>query len=744
MSLFKDIKEIKKPELLAPAGNPEGFYGVLRAGADAVYLAGRRFGARAYADNFSDEELITCIKFAHFYDKKVYLTVNTLTKDDELDELLRFAEPLYKAGLDGVIVQDLGVLTALGGTFPGLALHASTQLSVTGEGAAMFLKELGVSRIVPARELSFNEIKNIKRTGVEIECFVHGAMCYSYSGACLFSSVIGGRSGNRGRCAQPCRLPYKYEGKEEYPLSLKDMQTIGILDKLIEAGIDSFKIEGRMKKPEYAAGVTAIYRKYIDKYFNEHGTNGKYAVSDKDIKKLGSLYIRSEISDGYYNRYNGRDMVTIGSPSYNGSDEGILENIRVDYLGKSPQKELPRIPIRFEGEFIEGKNCVLKAVCGEYMSEARGGFVESAQNRPISREDIVKSLKKLGNTVFSVENEEDIFLNVSDTPYYSLKEINELRREAVSKLEEIMLRAYSEKNRGEAVLPSVSFVSKEINYKEKDYKEDAPGQGLCVLVRTSGQLDAAIRNIDSVRRIYIPEEMLLSSSLILKEACRDKVFAALSFIRRVRSRSLRDKISELVLNKKIAGVLVRNLDDLYYFSDKIPAKSIICDHSLYAWNRESVKLLSGFGRNITLPLELSHTSHRELIVSSVRVNFEKVIYGRYPLMQSANCIYKTEGKCLKGGLNTGFTYLTDRTGRKNPLLVDCAHCHNTLYNSVPLSVYKLDAYKGLKVSYRLEFTNENEIATEKVLEYYKAVLRGSCTEKPSWEYTGGFEKKSTE
>ena len=327
--ISESIKNISKPELLAPAGNIETFYAVLRAGADAVYLAGNRFGARAYADNFSEEEIIGCLRYAHLLGKKIYLTVNTLIKNEELDDVARFIEPLYKAGLDGVIVQDLGLLSLFGRRFPELDLHASTQLSVTGKDATEYLKKLGVTRVVPARELSLDEVKEIKDTGVEVECFIHGAMCYSYSGQCLFSSVIGGRSGNRGRCAQPCRLPYSTSYKNDcYPLSLKDMMTVGIIDRLIDAGIDSFKIEGRMKKPEYAAGVTSIYRKYIDKYIE----TGMLDISDEDIKLLQNLYIRSEVSEGYYNKYNGADMVTIGSPSYNGSDDAVLKAIHDRYV----------------------------------------------------------------------------------------------------------------------------------------------------------------------------------------------------------------------------------------------------------------------------------------------------------------------------------------------------------------------------------------------------------------------------
>lgn len=246
----------RRVELLAPAGNPEGFYGAIHAGADAVYLGGERFGARAYADNFTAEEIIACIRYAHIWGRRVYLTVNTLVKETEFEELFPYLQPLYKAGLDGVIVQDIGVFCFIRDHFPGLELHVSTQMTLTGTYGAELLKEMGAVRIVPARELSLSEIRELKTaTGLQVETFIHGAMCYCYSGQCLFSSILGGRSGNRGRCAQPCRLPFQveHEGKTSavcYPLSLKDMCTIEHIPELLDAGIDSFKIEGRMKKPE--------------------------------------------------------------------------------------------------------------------------------------------------------------------------------------------------------------------------------------------------------------------------------------------------------------------------------------------------------------------------------------------------------------------------------------------------------------------------------------------------------------
>ena len=255
---------MKKVELLAPAGSYESFLGAINAGADAVYLGGIKYGARAFAENFDEETLCRAIYYAHLFDRKVYMTLNTLMKQSELNEVEEFLTPFYNAGLDGVIVQDLGLLSYLKKRFPLLELHISTQMAVTGPHSVRMLKEEGAVRVVPARELSLKEMELLKKEGLEIETFIHGAMCYCYSGQCFFSSFLGGRSGNRGKCAQSCRLPYQVNlsdkdskgKKEEYPLSLKDMCSIELVPELIKAGIDSFKIEGRMKRPEYVAGVT--------------------------------------------------------------------------------------------------------------------------------------------------------------------------------------------------------------------------------------------------------------------------------------------------------------------------------------------------------------------------------------------------------------------------------------------------------------------------------------------------------
>ena len=322
-------------ELLAPAGSYETMLVAFNAGADAVYVGGQKFGARAFAGNFNEEELVRAINYAHMFDKKLYLTVNTLIKEEEFSQLYDYIKPYYEAGLDAVIVQDIGVLKFIEGNFTDLPIHCSTQMTITGEEFGKVLAEnKSVTRIVTPRELNLAEIKKMYTvTGLEIESFVHGALCYCYSGQCLLSSIIGARSGNRGRCAQPCRLTFSNAEQKvdnKHLLSPKDLCTLEILPEIIEAGVYSLKIEGRMKKPEYVASVVAIYRKYIDRYLK----NGKknYKAAQEDIDTLKDIYNRGGFTDGFYKRQNGSEMMTINRPNHCGVKVGNVLDINQNII----------------------------------------------------------------------------------------------------------------------------------------------------------------------------------------------------------------------------------------------------------------------------------------------------------------------------------------------------------------------------------------------------------------------------
>ena len=341
-------------EILSPAGSLAILKGAFAAGADAVYAGGSCFGARAFAQNFTEDEMLEGIDYAHLHGRKLYLTVNTLVKEKEFGQLYRYLLPFYRQGLDAVIVQDMGVMEFVRREFPGLAIHASTQMTVTGARSAGFLEQQGVTRVVPARELSLAEIRRIRQeTDLEIECFVHGALCYCYSGRCLMSSLIGGRSGNRGQCAQPCRLAWTAQGQKKSAdiLSLKDLCTIDMIPQLVEAGITSFKIEGRMKQPSYVETVTALYRKYTDLYIA--GGNGEpFRVSGADRQELMDAYRRRGYTDGYYRRHNGREMISFARP------EPERERARTEEGQITEPKE------KIKGKFILslGKTCYTNPV----------------------------------------------------------------------------------------------------------------------------------------------------------------------------------------------------------------------------------------------------------------------------------------------------------------------------------------------------------------------------------------------
>lgn len=778
--IYEEKQMDQRVELLAPAGNPEGFYGAICAGADAVYLGGSRYGARAYADNFTEEELLECIRYAHIWGRRVYLTVNTLVKESELEELFPYLQPLYEAGLDGVIVQDIGVFSFIREHFPGLELHVSTQATVTGKYGAEIFRKMGAVRVVPARELSLAELREMKEaTGLQIETFIHGAMCYCYSGQCLFSSILGGRSGNRGRCAQPCRLPYRVErGKriteECYPLSLKDMCTIEHIPELLEAGIDSLKIEGRMKKPEYTAGVTAIYRKYIDKYYAGEDCR----VAEEDMEALAGLYIRSERQDGYYYRRNGRDMVTLGSPSYSGCDDELLEKIRARYL-----RERPRMGIRMQADFRIGAPARLTLiystdpVCpadSPLQVTAEGELVSPALKQPITEENVRRQLGKLGDTVFAAESVE---LYLDENAFYPLKAINDLRRQAVQMLEELLIRENGEKIKT-ASRSRVENVSEENVCREDGaVPEQSAGGMFHVLLRTESQLDALMEllpDCEKIDRVYLEADLVCRAQRntqlqrkiggLSAHHCRP-IIALPPIIRSGDEAFLQDLWEIYDQNSELfAGFLVRSMDGLGVLDamygnmtgtrseatgQGAASPAIYGDAGLYIWNRKSLDSLMRAGGEsawltvgldgFCLPYEL-RASDQHRLLEGKRIPCEKVVYGRIPLMVTANCVFNTIDGC-SGDRQPEICFLTDRLGKRFPVLKNCRHCMNIIYNSLPLSLHSELSKWRSAVDFRLDFTIEDGQETAEILRYF---TDGAHGERPYGEYTAGHEKRGAE
>lgn len=731
---------MKKVELLAPAGNFQALKGAVKAGADAVYLGGGAYGARAYAPNFTQEELFEGIRFAHIFGKKIYLTVNTLVKERELDGLYGFLQPLYERGLDGVIIQDLGVLRYVRRYFPRLALHASTQMTLTGSGGAALVKEEGITRIVPARELSLEEIRKIKKeTGVEVETFVHGAMCYCYSGQCLLSSMLGGRSGNRGRCAQPCRLPY--EGR--YPLSMRDMCAIELIPELIEAGIDSFKIEGRMKKPAYSAGVTAIYRKYIDLYEKspEH-----YHVSKEDLEFLRELYIRSEIGDGYYKRHNGREMISLGSPAYSETSGELLDRIQRLYL-----TEDPFLKTEAEISLIPEKKALLTLRTGDIMISEEGEMVQKALRQPLTEEKIAEQIRKTGNSYLKIDGvkvrtEEPVFLPVSA--------LNQLRRQAVAALEDALIRErhldYPERTGGDGQEEQRKGKPSERKSSHKSMKR------LHVQVQTWEQLEGALSFLPG--RIYLDSSFLEDGAWerlkSLKEDLEGKgtaLYLASPWIVRAGDQERLRKM-ETALGEGIAGgiaegiaegVLVKNLESYRFFSQRIPSHKLVLDANLYVWNREALYFWEGRAEEFFLPLECNRYEWEELLGACPdrKIQASAVVYGRLPMMVTANCLKKTLETC---GKTPGWLTLKDRYGKNFPVYTDCLSCYNVIYNTVPLSLHKLFAGKELGAeNFRLDFTTEKKEEVLRLLSYFGGLMK-EYQEPFYQDYTTGHYKRGVE
>lgn len=753
---------VKKVELLAPAGNISCFYAAVKAGADAVYLAGEKFGARAYADNFTTEEVCEAIRYGHLFQVKTYLTLNTLIKEREFHELYPYILPFYEAGLDGVIVQDFGVVRLLKKHFQGLEIHASTQMTVTGPDGAKLLKDYGISRIVPARELSLEELRNIKKTtDIELEIFIHGAMCYAYSGQCLFSSVLGGRSGNRGRCAGPCRLPYQiYRDEEklskkeqEYPLSLKDLCTIQILPELIMAGMDSFKIEGRMKSAEYVAAVTAIYRKYIDYVYQMQNPDGsfdssilqKYHVAKEDLSLLQKLYVRTDLQDGYFHTHNGASLVTLQKPSYSTVADSELETVRKRYLS---QKR--KLPVCMEAELIKGQSAKLTLDTGSVSVTVAGDLVDAAINRAMTKEDIVKQLSKLGNTPFEADN---IAIQMDDDIFIPNKALNELRRMAVDALmtklapgRSLNTMEHSPNNGGEDYVERFE-TSDSANSFEMDCAYGIKPH-LTVTVNTLDQF-LACREFTFISSLFLSFDFV---NVIIKKqgvevfqemvgALRTegiKCYLMLPRVMRKKTADLCDRLMEQFPKQVFDGIVTNSLEGLSLFRKK--GMECIADAGLYCFNKEAAGFLSEEGiSTCTLPYECSYHEMKELITKQPQL---LIIYGYLPLMESAGCVAKTMSDCTGSNL---IYELKDRYQKRFHVVTHCDRCENTIYNTVPMNLMgEWEKIKKLSVDHRIDFTIESSHEAGQILQAYAELSSGSGSYMPNNEYTKGYFKRGVE
>lgn len=699
-------------ELLAPAGSLEILKGVIESGADAVYVGGSMFGARAYANNFTEEELLEAIDFAHLRGVKVYLTVNTLIKNSEFSKLYDYLLPYYKRGLDAVIVQDIGVVKAIHEYFPSMEIHTSTQMTVTGADGVRFLSQFGVTRVVMAREVSLAEMKRIhEETVMELEAFVHGALCYSYSGQCLFSSILGGRSGNRGRCAQPCRLPYTVEGKkDEYILSLKDMCGIKALDKLHDAGVYSLKIEGRMKQLEYACGVVKYYRSYID---------SKKPVSDADYDRIKALGNRCGFTDRYYFDHNGSDMVTYVKPNF-------VSNA----AEPSPEKR----KLSIEGELVlrEGEPGSLTVKRGDVTYKASIEPVSAALKAPLDKKAAIDRINKTGDTDFEFSH---IKAQIGENVFVPNGALNKLRRDAISGLCDKLLKKYYRNDARYADMSRLTALPEHVVKSDAAHDEAINDYTTICSCMTRAQLDTLI-GYECFDVFYLDFDMYDRKTLIQQFADdvksltkqNKKVYLMLPTIFRADSSDYFVSIAKELDKVSFEGFVVKNYEELYLTENLFTGKKVILDHNMYTFNDVSKSAFFEHGvSGDTVPLELNS---REIMHRN-NIGSQMIVYGYYPLMTTANCVHKNTKGCDK---KQKLIYLKDRYNKSFAVCNNCKECYNTIYNSLPTMLIKnISKLKEAGIrSFRYSFTIESP-------KQIKAVMDDKVA-----EYTNGHYKRGVE
>lgn len=775
---------MKTIELLSPAGSMDSLRAAVGAGCDAAYIGGSMFGARAYADNPEEELLLRAIDYMNLQGKKLYLTVNTLIKTQEMEQkLYDYLYPYYCQGLSAVIVQDVGAIRLIRREFPLLPIHASTQMTLTMAEGGNLLSQYGVTRLVMARELSFQELRRVREsTSLELEAFVHGALCYCYSGQCLMSSMIGGRSGNRGRCAQPCRMEYHLEEEEKgqtygkFLLSPKDMCMLSQIPQLMESGIDSFKIEGRMKHYEYVAGVTAAYRKQItlyqqlgkEDYIIYHKKHPKEL--EEEIQKLQDLYNRGGFCSGYYHEKNGSQMMSMQRPNHSGvlvgkveqvyknralivlekpiSSGDVLEirekgNCQYEFTVKEEKKEGSSYEVPFlQGSRIKKgysvyrtknkkllvelskqyfemqpkilieafftasctKPSQLTIRCCEQQKDfitVTGEIAQPAKTQPITKERIQIELAKLGDTLFElkeaqIELEEEIFF-----PIGSLKE---LRRRALDELTEQIIKQFHRES-------PKRTQSKNIQLKTKPTSEKQI-QTACVM--TLEQLEAVCDD-ERILEVYLDltdfEIEKLSHAEKLCIDSKKRFFLALPHIFRAKTYDFYCTLSSKLFSENVSGYLIRNFEELFFltkqFATKTSKKELRLDYTMYTMNQEAKEFFYELGTSqMTAPIELNAKELKQLDITDM----ELLIYGRLPLMVSAQCLYKNTSNCSKNEKKP--LWITDRKGKKIPTISHCRECFSTIYNSDIYSIcnkaFKQEICKLNPKSIRWSFTLETK------------------------------------
>lgn len=759
---------MRKIELLAPAGSMESLYAAVQGGTDAVYLGGSRFSARAYASNFDEDNMIKAVDYCHLYKVKVYITLNTLLKENEIKEALEYVKFLYKTGVDALIIQDTGLAYLIRRNFPDFEIHASTQMTVHNGEGALFLRDLGFKRIVLSRELSIDEIKHISADlKVETEIFVHGALCICYSGQCLMSSMIGGRSGNRGRCAQPCRLPYtlvdRKSGREKsaYILSPKDICTLKDIQKIIESGTFSLKIEGRMKRPEYVVGVVNIYRKAIDSIYDSESFD-----FEGENKKLLQLFNREGFSKAYLFGNKGRDMMAYNFPKNTGIEAGkVLKNSLVELVedvcvgdgvrikeggftlskiikdGKEVDKAfkgdsvklLPvkykfgdilfktsdtallkgleeyyknmfhrKISLSLKAMFKADEKFMLKTVYDDKEFTQYGDLVQAAVKKPLEMDRLKENLQKSGDTPIKFEK---IHFEAFEEGFLPISSVNSARRELTLKIENYIVEKSKRKFDGDIIYPSGG-----------NTRENVPE--VFVLASRYEQIKAFMDsgiNCNLAADIFKRQNGLNLEDI--KSLNYDKLYLKIPNIIKGGFDSICSIIEKAL--PFIKGLITANLGIISKYKDKT---SIIGDYKLNFFNSFSSYFYEDYFNKICLSVELNKKEIEETAKNSI-VPVVMKIYGREEVMVSEYCPIgsvfggKCSDSCCRENCSSGDYALKDRKNERFILRTD-KFCRSYIYNTVPTNLIpNMDEIKKIDInSFRLDFIDENYEETLKVLQ----------------------------
>lgn len=662
-------------ELLAPAGNMACLKAAVNSGADAVYFAAKNFGARSFADNFTDRELEDAVAYCHLHGAKAYVTVNTMTLDKEFDALDGLVGTLAQAGVDAVIVQDLGVVRRIAQICPSLPIHASTQMTVHNLQGVLELEKLGVERVVLARELTETEIRFIKeRCHAELEVFVHGAMCMSYSGQCLMSSVLGGRSGNRGKCAQPCRLPYHSgNGAEKFYMSLKDMSLIAHLDALRAMGVDSLKIEGRMKGEDYVSAVVETYRRCMDE---------ERLPKKEEANRLNRVFYRGGLTDGYFADRKGADMFAFDKP-----DNPYRRNTDAEPTEHHERQAAVACEVRLR----EGEPPQITLSLGETTVTHIGAEpLAKAEKNPITAEGAEVQITKTGGTAFVFR---PLAITIEGTPFVPMKVLNELRRVGIQKLESVIL------DKDRKTVTQIPLCKP---------KSVAAEMQLTASVRTLEQWEE-VRKFPFVR-IDVPLSLLAESAERFMQDLHRVVVVPPVIVSDTRMPTVKKRLDDLFAK----GFRHLRAEHLWLAAEK-ERWILHGGHRLNVANSAAVAQLweSGFD-TVCLSAELNLAQVRDI---AKPLPTELLIYGHLPLMITENCVLKNMKRCPCDGVGE----IADRKGKRFPVVKDDDICRSVILNSVPL--YMADKLQELQQAGiacgRLLFTVESAERCRELCQQYQ-------------------------